>query len=71
VLIVTASQRLLRTVIMPTSENDGVAGTPLPLIAPNAQLQLSVRRMDSQQNATSSDLIQAVWAVESCMFSAI
>jgi len=44
-------------------------GLLLPLIAPAAQLQLSVRRVDSQQNATSSDLIQAVWVVKSCMLS--
>jgi hypothetical protein len=60
VLIVTASQRLFRRAIIPTSENDGDAGTPLPLIAPTAQLQLSVRRVDSQQNVTPSDLIQTV-----------
>ena len=60
-LIVTASQRLFRRAIMLTSENDCVAGTPLPLIAPTAQLQLSVRRVDSQQNETPSDLVQTVW----------
>lgn len=68
-LIVTASQRLLRRAIIPTSENDGDAGTPLPLIAPPAQLQLSVRRVDAQQNAASSDFIQTVRVVKSCMFS--
>jgi len=31
------------------------AGTPFPLIAPTARLQLSVRRVDSQQNTASSD----------------
>ena len=56
---------------MRTSENDGDAETPLPLIAPTEQLQLSVGSVDLQQNAASSDLIQTVWVVKSCMLSII
>lgn len=42
---------------MPTSDNGGDAEAPHPLIARTAELQPSVRHVDSQQNYTQPLLI--------------